>query len=128
MQCRAIFQAQWNLLGEWGFVLTYFWQMYKIYSSQSFVQGWCSCITHLPDESNPYLQIQSEVVYDRNQVSVLGTETKGRNFFSRNRNFFNSNFSHVFPLPWNISFYKLEKKQIFKSYLKIFNIWQYIWF
>ena len=75
------------------------------------------------------------VVCDRNQVSVLGTETKiqfqywyrSRNGFYRNRIFCFQIFL-MLPTSWeDISFCKHENK-LFKNNLKVLKICKHIWF
>ena len=76
---------------------------------------------------------------DRNQVSVSGAKTKVQfwyryqsRFFFLKPKFFSSKFfkySHFFWFLWRYKFLKAWNwTQIFKINLKIFNIWQQIWF
>ena len=61
------------------------------------------------------------LVYDWNQVSVSGTETFFLQSFSNILMFFCFLWGYKFLKAWNWT-------QIFKNNLKIFNIWQQIWY
>ena len=86
------------------------------------------------------LYCQDILVCNQNQGSVSRMETKvqfwypqrSQNFFFKTKTFFFKKFQFLFNIshdfPLYTRFYKLEKNQVLKNNLKIFNIWQQIWF